>query len=138
MKKNADIYDVFADFCLKSGIKRTAQRYAVFCAIYGNETHPKVEDVFNEVRKTLPTIKLESVYRILGDFQRAGVIAKVAIPSILRFDPNTEPHAHFVCSKCGKIMDIPSIAYELPKSLMGAENVSLILNGLCEPCAKAQ
>ncbi len=135
MKMNAEIFAAFSDFCERSGIKRTAQRCAVFAAVYGSRAHPSAEEVFGRVKKTLPTIKLESVYRILGNFHRAGLIKRVHLSGLSRFDSNTSKHAHFVCSKCGKIADIPMPELKLPPSLRGAEEVSMTLGGLCPVCA---
>ena len=138
MVKKGKVSEAFALFCSQNGIKRTIQRFAVFEAVYGSALHPSVDTVFKSVSKTLPMIKAESVYRILADFQQAGLIKKMSQFSVMRYECNAEEHGHFICSECGEIMDIEKPRVELPGILKGAAQVSVTLNGLCPSCARRQ
>lgn len=126
----------FKLICSQSGIKRTMQRYVVFEAVYGNHSHPTVDDIYKLVSKKVPMIKMESVYRILSDFEKAGIVEHVGIPGIMRYEYKCEPHGHFVCTKCGKIVDVENTPVPLPKELTGAVDISVTLRGTCPECAK--
>jgi transcriptional regulator (furR family) len=135
MKKNKATGEAFEKFCSERGIKKTVQRYAVFESVYKTPKHPTVEEIFQDVKETLPLIKLESVYRILTDFKKEGLLNKLTQKSVMRYDGNTEPHGHFVCSECGKIVDIPLRQISLPPSLEGAKDLKYTVNGVCPDCA---
>lgn len=128
--------ELFRSVCSQCGIKRTMQRYAVFEAVYGNHSHPTVDDIYRAARKKIPMIKSESVYRILSDFHKAGIVEQVGVPGIMRYEYKGDPHGHFACVRCGKIIDIKNFSFEPSKELEGVVGISFTLNGLCPACAK--
>ncbi len=89
----------FTALCKKHCWKRTAQRRAVFTYLCGNREHPTVDTVWRRVRTTVPDVSLDSVYRILDDFAGAGVIRRLEGAKVIRYDADTRPHEHFVCSR---------------------------------------
>lgn len=138
MKDIADTTSEFERFCCLHEMKRTAQRFAVFEAVFGNRTHPTVDEIFALVKSRIPTIKQESVYRILSDFKKAGLVSKMSLPGSMRYDSNSLPHGHFVCSCCGKIADLDISEKNLPVRdfLKGCTELSVTIGGLCPSCSK--
>lgn len=127
----------FLKICRETGWKCTAQRLAVYGFLNGNGTHPDVDTVLSALRKTLPTISRESVYRILNEFSEHGIIARMDHIDNARYDARTEAHGHFICEKCGDITDfdwpegavIPRDA--LPEKL---SHMEIRIVGLCRRC----
>ncbi len=98
--------EAFRHACRSCGIKVTPQRIAIWLEVVDSKIHPTAEDVFEAVRKELPTISLDTVYRTLNTFAECGLVAKVYIVhDRTRFDPNVIRHHHLVCVKCKKITD---------------------------------
>jgi len=132
--------EAFPAFCREHGLKCTAQRLAVFAAVRDSRSHPSVDETLALVRKTVPTVTRDSVYRILNEFASLGLLSRMdALPSA-RYDTCMEPHAHFICEACGKITDYPipkglTLPSGMPKE---QHHVELRVTGLCPTCAKKQ
>lgn len=89
--------------------KRTPQRLAILDFLEGNTSHPSAEDIYRSVGKKYRAMSLATVYNTLNAFTKAGSLRELTIdPSRKRYDPDTSSHNHFLCIRCGKIMDIPA------------------------------
>ena len=96
----------FEELCKSRGLSITVQRQQVYQALMQNKSHPTVDSVFIEVRKSNPTISRATVYRTLETLADEGLIQRVLHPgSSARYDGNPVPHAHMVCKICGKTED---------------------------------
>jgi len=130
--------DAFPAFCREHGLKCTAQRLAVFNAVRGSRRHPSVDETLAKVRKPVPTVTRDSVYRILNEFAELGLLTRMDALSSARYDTVLGPHAHFICEVCGSITDYPlpkglSLPSGMPKE---QHHVELRVTGLCPACAK--
>jgi len=133
----------FEEALRQHGIKVTLQRTEIFRAVAGTTDHPDAETIYRRVRKKIPTVSLDTVYRNLWLFNDLGLVATLGPPrGRLRFDANTGPHHHFSCRKCGMLEDFESPAYDalpLPERVSGmgeVEGVHVELKGLCNRCLK--
>ena len=126
----------FEAFCQKAGFRRTIQRRIVYGLFFGGCKHLSVEDIMAIISKKNPGLREESVYRILGDFEREGYIRKVEVPGIRKYEYASERHGHFLCSKCGKIWDVDIFSVSIPEVLAGASDVNVTFNGICPSCAQ--
>jgi len=125
------------------GLRITHQRTEVFKALLKHTDHPTAENVFNQVRKHLKSISLDTVYRTIATFEEYGLIKRVHhIDNATRFDVNISNHHHLVCSKCNKIEDFywPDFDQMKPSwsishwSQVGVKHV--VIEGLCSNCKK--
>ncbi len=132
----------FDSLCRERKWKRTAQRRAVFTYLCGNRDHPAVETVWRGVRETLPDVSLDSVYRILDDFAETGLIRKLEGAKVVRYDPDTSVHEHFICSACGKMFDFAfpdtGRAAELAGMFGTVDSVELMAHGTCNTCLRGE
>ena len=91
----------------KMGMKLTPQRLAILECLDGNGNHPSAEEIYRDVSQKFPTMSLATVYNTLETLRERGNIRELTIdPHKKRFDPNTEPHHHLICTKCKRIEDI--------------------------------
>lgn len=126
-----------------AGAKLTPQRLEIFREVARSGDHPDVEAVYRRVRERVPTVSLDTVYRTLWLLLDLGLIGTLGRPrERVRFDGNTSPHHHFVCTECGMARDFTSEELdqlEIPRAVkaMGRiERAQVEFNGVCSPCWK--
>ena len=131
-----------AEACRRHGVKATHQRMEILRELAGTEEHPDAETVYKSVRKRVPAISLDTVYRTLKLFEEKGVIVRMgAMKERARFDVNTSRHHHFVCAQCGLVRDFYDEAFNSLKAPpkvpeMGCvDSVYVELRGLCRSCS---
>ena len=124
--------------------KRFRKRDAILACVRSTTAHPSAEWVFEHVKAEVPDISLATVYRNLALFKEQGLIVSVAtVNGVERFDGNTDPHVHFICNGCGRVVDLPKI--HVPENLNQAAardsggrvtSCQLTFTGTCENCIK--
>lgn len=93
--------------CTAQGVPMTAQRRAVMEVLAHRHDHPTVEQIHAAVEERVPGVSRATVYRNLEVLIRLGLVRSLAHPgSTARFDPNLEPHYHFICDACGSVHDL--------------------------------
>lgn len=104
-------------------------------------THPTAEEVHTNLLLSMPNLSLGTVYRNLSSLSDNNEIKKIITSSgIYRYDGNTMPHSHFICSKCGKVSDIPIKDSIINKDLINTykggtiDNIEINLLGVCNNC----
>jgi Fe2+ or Zn2+ uptake regulation protein len=105
--------------------------------------HPSPEEVYDEVRKQIPSISLATVYKTLHTFVEGGALRELSLHhGSIRVDAITEPHHHLVCTKCKAVFDLdegalkpPQLLGKIPKGFR-VERMSVELHGLCKKCSK--
>ena len=131
------------EVCVKAGVKLTHQRIEIFREVVSKNNHPDAEIIYKGVRKRIPTVSKDTIYRTLWLFHDLGLISTLGIPhDRSRFDANMKPHHHFICTKCGMVVDFYSQEFDdlnVPVSVQELGNVEarhVELKGLCNRCAK--
>lgn len=90
------------------GLKVTPQRMAIYGALLSAGGHPSAEEVFGTVRRVLPNVSFDTVYRTLLSFTEMGIISVQETGGKKRFDPNLAGHHHLHCIRCDRITDFHS------------------------------
>lgn len=132
----------FVAACQRADIRMTHQRMEIFKEVAKTDEHPDAENIYIGVRRRIPVISLDTVYRTLTTLEKLGVISRVyALCDRARFDAFTAPHHHFVCTECGILRDFSCVeAYELPipqevQSWGIMKSVHVELRAICLKCA---
>ena len=89
-----------------AGLRLTRQRLEIIREIAGAVDHPDADVIFHRVRERVPTISPDTVYRTLDVLARRGLVERIPMPRATRFDPDLSPHHHFVCDRCGRLVDV--------------------------------
>lgn len=135
----------------RSGLKLTPQRIAIVRLFAEDFTHPTAQDLFERLRPSFPSMSFATVYNTLDALARAGLAGIVRLPGkrgdAARFDPNSAPHHHAVCDRCGSVADVaagtlaPTVATtkRLRRTAPGfsVRTVERIYRGLCAECARS-
>ena len=124
--------------------KHFRKRDAILQCVRSTDAHPSADWVFEHVKEQMPDISLATVYRNLALFKDQGLITSLGtVNGVERFDGNTEPHVHFICTQCGDVQDLPEIS--VPEELNSAvaqssggrvDNCQLSFTGICGECRK--
>ena len=122
--------------------KQFRKRNAILACLQNTHTHPGAEWIYEQVKREVPDISLATVYRNLALFKSQGTIQSIGtVMGVERFDANTEPHVHFICTGCGKVLDLPQM--EVPAALSQeaarhtggrVSNCQLSFSGTCPDC----
>ena len=129
----------------QAGVKLTRQRLEIFAEVVRSDSHPDAAMVFRGVRKRLPSVSLDTVYRALWLLVDVGAITTLGPPRArVRFDANLSLHHHFICRICGRASDVYSAtldALTIPtsvKALGRVERTQVEMCGCCLQCLKTK
>ena len=131
----------FESICREHGLSITPQRVAIYKELISSLEHPSAIMIYKKVSEYYPNISLDTVNRTLLTFHKIGLAKAVGgSGDPKRFDPNLEPHHHFKCVSCGKIVDFVNDAYdslEIPGEIQNKFAVldkKVHLEGFCDQC----
>jgi Fur family transcriptional regulator, peroxide stress response regulator len=123
-----------------SGLRCTAQRYAVMAFLMESNRHPTAAEIFEAVNRVDPRSSKATTYNNLRDLVEAGLVREVAVEGrAARFDAKGMQHHHFICDRCGNVEDLEWFDVPRPRSKSLGKRVlrecELIFRGLCAKCA---
>lgn len=117
--------------------RNTPQKAIILATLCRMGNHPTAGQVYEEVRKSHPTISRSTVYRVLSQMAGDGTVLRVSLAgSDERFDGNTHPHNHIRCRLCGAVADIPWVEVGQPSDTAGYELLGYTVeySGVCPRC----
>ena len=124
----------------QAGLKTTQPRLKVLDVLETSQNHHMTaEDVYKRLLETEQEIGLATVYRILTQFETAGLVIRHNFEggrALYELD-NGAHHDHMVCVKCGKVFEFFDRTIEqrqrniAAKAGFSMEDHSLSLYGVC-------
>jgi Fur family transcriptional regulator, peroxide stress response regulator len=122
---------------------KTIQRNSILNYLKNSTSHPTAKDIYMAVsKKEKDIISLATVYNTLTLMKKKGLVRELAIPNFdqKRYDPNVIPHAHLICSNCGKIADLHLALHfgisDEHKQGFSIQDSEINFYGLCPICKK--
>lgn len=134
--------DATLRYLTSHGIKPSVQRMAVMEYLIDHRTHPTADEIYNALHPTMPTLSKTTVYNTLKLLTDRGAANQLTIDERnVCFDAFTEPHAHFLCTRCGKVYDVALTDRDLAHHALlphgfHTELTQLYFRGCCEECTK--
>ncbi|MEG0921826.1 MAG: ferric iron uptake transcriptional regulator [Comamonas sp.] len=130
---------------LKStGLKATLPRLKILDIFQnGALRHMTAEDVFRVLLEERSDIGLATVYRVLTQFEQAGILIRSNFESgkaVYELDEG-QHHDHFVCTSCGKVEEFYDAEIEKRQQSIAkakgwvVHDHSMALYGQCAACA---
>ena len=128
-----------------AALKYSRQRESIKHFLAETKEHPTADTVYLHVKKQFPNISLGTVYRNLNLLTDLGEAVKISTPDGGdRFDGRLEPHNHFLCTKCGRLLDLDLDMHSIEEvNRLAAENFdgvitssSTLFYGECSDCIK--
>jgi len=131
----------FLETCGRVGLRITPQRTEIFRKVASTAEHPDAETIHRGIRKRMPHVSLDTVYRTLHRLAEEGIILELQLAGgPVRFDANMVPHGHFMCTACGLIRDFPSVDladFKPPQKVRNwgeLRSSHLEIRGICAEC----
>jgi Fur family peroxide stress response transcriptional regulator len=129
------------ELCRREGLKATHQRREILREVVRTDEHPDAETVYRRVRRRLPTVSPDTVYRTLALLEEHGLLSRLELfTARARYDANVAPHHHLICTECGRVQDFSDAALDAlvpPKTAGGWGEVRsshVQLRGVCAHC----
>ena len=129
-----------------AGAKHFRKRDAILDYLKQSKAHPSAETIYTDLKPQISDLAIGTVYRNLTLFRQQGLISSIAtVSGVERFDANTEPHVHFICSDCDAVIDLDEM--QIPVSLQAAateccggraDTCQLSFTGLCRNCYQSK
>ena len=123
-------------------MRQSNRRDAILKVLRENRTHPTADEVYCLVREQYPNVSLGTVYRNLKYFVQQGLVNTLeTTDACLHYDGDTEEHCHFICEKCGKIIDVCESVeppWKLNEQGVSVTSSKAVFYGVCADCNKKQ
>ena len=128
-----------------SNQKHFRKRDAILDYLRNTTAHPSAETIYTNLKSQIPDLAMGTVYRNLTLFKQQGLVSSVAtVSGVERFDANTDPHVHFICTDCDAVIDLHEM--QIPESLhktaaccSGGQicECQLSFTGVCRACTNS-
>lgn len=133
-----------------TGLRLTPQRMSIAEAFFATGTgrHVNIDDLYQRVRASNPSIGYATVYRTLKLLEECGLAAAAQFGNkTTLFEPSDpahdDHHDHLICTGCGRIVEFENPEIEALQDRMAAEHGfrlthhKMELYGLCAACREA-
>ena len=127
-----------------TGLKATLPRLKILEIFQtGSQRHMTAEDVFRVLLNERSDIGLATVYRVLTQFEQAGILERSHFESgkaVYELNEGTH-HDHLICTSCGKVEEFYDAEIERRQQLVAKDkgwilqDHAMSLYGLCGNCA---
>lgn len=124
-----------------AGLRVTPQRRAIWGAFHQRGAgHLTADDAGARAREELPELARATVYNVLAELVRVGLLQRVEGPGATHYDRNPDrEHQHFRCRRCDRLYDVWPTGLDQLALLDGegftVERRTVVFEGLCPACA---
>jgi len=121
-------------------LKITPQRLAIMKYLDEHRTHPTADRIYIDLKEKNPALSKTTVYNSVETLKEHGIIQSLTISgSESRYDFENKMHHHFLCKKCGIIIDIDIKCPNIGKIIESGHNIEEVhgyFKGICKKCMK--
>ncbi len=130
------------DLMYSANIKPTFERLSILQYLQKRHNHPTALMIYKEVVKQIPTISKTTVYNALKLFTERGLVTPLYITgSEVRYDLVEHNHHHFLCERCGKIIDLDIGCPIFEKKTYDGHKITEqhgYFRGICKSCLQKE
>ena len=119
----------FRQLCAEHGLTVTHQRHVLYEVMQQMPGHPSPDEVYLRLRKRIPSISLDTVYKNIRLFLDSGILQEVSPHhGSLRVEMNDHAHHHRVLI----VVNTASVGHQFPSALgLWGQWWEGIPNGFC-------
>ena len=134
------MFEKYVKLLKENSIKITPQRLEILKYLDENRIHPTADQIYTGLKEKNPSLSKTTVYNSVETLEGHGLIQSLTISgSELRYDFRNDMHHHFLCKKCGTIIDIDIECPNIGKMLESGHKVEEVhgyFKGICKKCIK--
>ncbi|BFH72513.1 Fur family transcriptional regulator [Sulfurisphaera javensis] len=129
-----------ANLLRSHGLKVTPQRLSILRMLYKGG-HFSGEQIYNELKKTEPSISLSTVYNTLNSLAEAGILNSFEINGITWYEIKRDLHVNVYCQDTNEIIDISNVDLkflydELEKNGIHVKTLNIVAIAECSKLLK--
>ncbi len=117
-------------------VKPSIIRVMIYDFLRGTKSHPTVDEIYQHLHPTAPTLSKTTVYNSVKLFVANGLIKALSIDGTqIRYDADMGHHGHFRCEECSKVYDF-TIHQDSESGLDGFDIFTreIFYSGCCKTC----
>ena len=140
--------DRFVEFLQSRGMRVTAQRLALVDRVFSRHEHFDADQLIDQLPRSGQEghVSRPTVYRTLNEFVDAGLLRRFVLNgrAVYEHDYGYPQHDHLHCTECNRLLEFTSDDVIRLRDEVAREHHfrvaahRLIINGVCEDCAKAK
>jgi len=119
-------------------IQPTDERVEVVEYLMNHHTHPTGDEIYRGLVRNSSSISRATVFNTLKTLtEHAALHSLIIEDGVTHYDIDLYDHAHFRCTCCGKIYDIPirrNASFNIPEGFLQT-STDYVISGLCPECA---
>jgi len=137
-----DQVDVILERMRAGGGRITSARRALVTALLEYDGHPTAEGLAAAVQARQPDVHQTTIYRILDDLERLGVVEHTHLghgPAVYHLSESAHPHV--VCERCGVVIEVERRAFDALARQLSEKHAFVLhpghfaVTGRCKDCA---
>ena len=136
------MYEAFVHLLKKHDLKVTPQRLEILNFLASHPVHPTADEIYKTLKHNNPSLSKTTVYNSIDVLNKHDLITILTISGKeQRYDFTHTPHQHFLCTRCGRIIDIHIKCPQLGKVIDGGHKIEEVhgyFKGICKICAQKQ
>jgi Fe2+ or Zn2+ uptake regulation protein len=123
-----------------AGLRVTRARIAVLEALERLGDHPTADEIHASIIGTGNRVSRATVFNAVDDLTAASLVMRAdAGPGAARYEAAAAAHHHFICNRCGKVLDVAvagptTVATPLPGVPGRVDDTQIIYRGVCSSC----
>jgi len=135
-------YNELVRTLMGGGHRLTPQREAVLRALTETQQHPSVHHLYEQARRHCRSTSRATIYNTMSVLRQLGEVEELEFSGVgHRYAArSSEPHAHLVCTRCGRIDDFDNDALRAALATavavcgFGITSYRLDFSGECPGC----
>ncbi len=132
----------YVELLKENNLKVTPQRIMILKYLDNHRMHPTADEIYSSLKKSIPSLSKTTVYNSLDVLKKFGLIQALTICGLeQRYEFLNYMHHHFLCKKCGKIMDIDIKCPNIQKTIEKGHKIDEVhgyFKGICKNCVKKE
>lgn len=122
-------------------LKATPQRIAIIQQMH-HAGHINIDELYHAIKKKFSSISLATLYKNVNTMLEVALIREVKIPGQkTKYEIEKASHAHIMCKSCGELKDIEYDPHSILEKTVEmshykAEDISIVISGICPECQK--